>query len=96
MVASVTAVMQIFSCWDQSVERRDPRLRVGKTDSVCSHPNFSLIYFDHFLLWPSTRCTSQGVPLWGDAETLAFMSYLTVYKEEFCSHIKQNAFIWKM
>ena len=58
-------------------------------------PNFSLIYFDHFLLWPSTRCTSQGVPLRGDAEKSAFTSYLTVYKEEFCSHIKQHAFTWK-
>ena len=55
VVAPVTAVMLIFSCWGQ---RRDPWLQVGKTDTVCFHPNFSLIYFDHFLLWPSTRCTS--------------------------------------
>lgn len=77
------------------VWRGDSRLRVGKTYTVCFHPHFSLIYFDHFLLWPSTRCTSQGIPLRGDAEKLAFTSYLTVYNEFFCPHIKQRAFIRK-
>lgn len=77
------------------VWRGDPRLRVGKTHTVCSHPHFSLIYFDHFLLWLSAGCISQGLPLRGDAEKLALASYLTVYNEEFCPHIKRRAFIRK-
>lgn len=39
--------------------RGDTGLRVGKTDTVCCHLHFSLIYFYHFLLWPSARCTSR-------------------------------------
>lgn len=58
-------------------------------------PAFLSISFDHFLLWPSTRCTSQGVPLQGKGEKLAFTSYLTVYNEFFCPHTNPCAFVRK-
>lgn len=77
------------------VWRGDTWLCVGKIHTVCCHPHFSLIYFYHFLLWPSLRCTSRRVPFQGITEKLAFASYLTAYREFLHPHRKQCAFTRK-
>lgn len=83
--------MQILSCGGRSLER-------GRT-AACWQNRHRMLppAFLPNLFWPFSFMAFHerhytGSPSQGAAEKLAFTSYLTVYNEFFCPHIKQRAF----